>query len=96
MIADGIQLQLFADAPSVSQLYKKQTNNPVSNNVAPNLRLLKIQYGLYPGSRKYHPVIRLAGFWLKNQGFCIGDQIQIEALENEIRIKKLISQVQIK
>lgn len=52
-------------------------------------RMLKIQYGEYNGSRRRHPVLRLAGFWLKDFGFAIGDTVELTGADSGLLIKKL-------
>lgn len=52
-------------------------------------RRLKIYYGHHGNSYKQHPVIRLAGKYLSNLDFKIGDTIEITMELGRISIAKL-------
>ena len=52
-------------------------------------RKLKIYYGAAPPLYRMYPVIRLAGKYLLNQGFKIGDEIGVTFEENRIVITKV-------
>ena len=51
-------------------------------------RTLKVYYGYHCNSSKRHPVIRLAGKYLLNQNFKIGDTIELKMESGRIIITK--------
>jgi len=77
----GVQLELFESRKITAEhtdLRKKSDGT----------RTLKIQYGHYPDSYKRHPVIRLAGCWLSNYDFQIGDSVILQMEKGQIHISK--------
>jgi hypothetical protein len=63
---------------------EKQTNNSRFSK-----RLLKVYYNHYPEAKKPHAVIRLAGFYLSELNFQIGDSIEVLAEPGKIVITKM-------
>jgi len=53
-------------------------------------RRLKIYYGHHSNSYARHPVIRIAGKYLAQLNFKIGDQIEVSIEQNQIRIRKVL------
>lgn len=62
---------------------------------ATKTRRLKVYYGHHSNSYKQHPVIHLAGKYLKIQGFKIGDMIEVNLTNRQILITKIEPQTQI-
>ena len=61
-------------------------NNEVST------RRLKVYYGSHHGSMySRHPVIHIAGKYLRDFGFKIGDTIEVKLSEGHIEISKAIT-----
>jgi hypothetical protein len=58
-------------------------------NTETKKRRLKVYYGHHGNSYKQHPVIRLAGEYLKNSDFKIGDTVEITVELGRINITKL-------
>lgn len=61
----------------------------MSNGNATKKRALKIYYGHHSHSYEPHPVIRLAGLYLSEMDFKIGDKIEVTIEREQIRIVKL-------
>ena len=53
-------------------------------------RSLKIYYAHHGNSYERHPVIRLAGKYLAEMDFQIGDRIEVTMQKNEICIRKVL------
>jgi hypothetical protein len=62
---------------------------------AAKTRRLKVYYGHHANSYKQHPVIHLAGKYLKIQGFKIGDMVEVTMSAGQILITKVEPQTQI-
>jgi hypothetical protein len=58
---------------------------------ASKTRRLKVYYAHHGNSTRHHPYIRLAGKYLLNFGFKVGDKVQIQMEEQRIIITKLTS-----
>jgi hypothetical protein len=58
-------------------------------NAAIKKRRLKVYYGHHSSSYRQHPVIRLAGKYLSNLDFKIGDTIELTMELGRISITKL-------
>ena len=83
--AQGIQLNMFEAEDTTVSLVKVGDNK--SSNL--NTRRLKIQYGNYANSYRRFAVIKLAGHWLSDFDFHIGDSIELRPEKGEIRILKV-------
>jgi hypothetical protein len=55
-------------------------------------RRLKVYYGHHGSSYKQHPVIRLAGKYLANLDFKIGDTVEISMELGRISITKILKE----
>lgn len=87
---NGTQLKLFGPEKTGNKqggLGKQTSENNIVAKVKP--RRLKIQYGQYQGSYKRHPVIRLAGDWLRNFDFQVGDYVDITIEKGHMCISKI-------
>jgi len=84
------QLNLFHQVPAQERADKGQSIVAKgSNDTRRKSRSLKVQYGEYNGSRRRHPVLRLAGFWLKGFGLAIGDTVEITGGDGVLNIRKV-------
>jgi hypothetical protein len=79
---NATQLVLFEPESS----YAKTVDSKKESDV--KTRRFKIQYGHYRDSFKRHPVLRLAGRWLSNYGFQIGDSVTLQIEKGQIHISK--------
>ena len=59
---------------------------------AKTTRRLKVYYGHHGSNYKRHPVIHIAGKYLAQVGFKIGDEIEISMEANLLTVKKVIKQ----
>lgn len=81
----GVQLTIFE---SENSKVKESKLKEVGVNDKVKIRRLKIQYGNYANSYRRFPVIRLAGHWLSNMDFQIGDSIEIKIEKGQLLILK--------
>ena len=87
---NDVQLKLFYKTPETEPTDGGQSIvAEASHDTKLKPRRLKIQYGEYNGSRRRHPVLRLAGFWLKDFGFAIGDIIKVTGGGGMLNIRKV-------
>lgn len=75
----------------MSKKDKPINSNCSENNNAGNRRL-KVYYGSHHSSKySRHPVIHIAGKYLRDFGFKIGDTIEVKLSEGHIEISKAIT-----
>jgi hypothetical protein len=56
-------------------------------------RHLKVYYGSHSGKNySRHPIIRIAGKYLRDFGFKIGDNIEVKLSQGRIEISKVINE----
>jgi len=73
--------------------YDKPINSNCSENTNPGNRRLKVYYGSHIGCRySRHPVIHIAGKYLRDFGFKIGDTIEVKLSEGRIEISRVITE----
>ena len=84
---NAAQLDIFKP----EEVNKRPDTGKVTEDIKSEIRRrrLKIQYGHYNNSRRNHPVIRLAGCWLRNFHFQIGDSVEVEITKGHISITKV-------
>jgi hypothetical protein len=83
--SDGIQLTIFEPE---NLKVKEFSLTEVEVNGKVKIRRLKIQYANYTNSYRRFPVIRLAGHWLSEFDFQIGDSIEIQMEKGQLLISK--------